>query len=191
MEWTVRQKKATKVAVIGLGVFGSSLAVALEQGGSEVLGIDSDARKAKRLSHQINCAIADTTSEDALRSMDIATFDSVVVAIDTDFEGSVLTTAALKSLDVRQIICQSSTVHERDILLRVGADQVVEPDYEAARRLAHELTVGERERLSLGQEQSVLKVQIPEHLAGYSLAELDLEPSMDVTVLVIQRKDES
>lgn len=191
MKWTGRQKKATKVAVIGLGVFGSSLALALKQGGCEVLGIDSDAMRAKRLSQQIHCATVDTTSEEALRDVAITTYGAVVVAIDNDFENSVLTTAALKSLGMRRIICQSSNDHEREILRRVGADQVVEPDSEAAHQLARELLVGELENLPLGQKQSVLKVRVPQHLAGRCLADLFADSSIKVRMLAIQRGNTS
>jgi trk system potassium uptake protein TrkA len=40
----------------------------------------------------------DSTNEDALRAVDITSFDTVVVAIGSHFESNLMTTVALKSL---------------------------------------------------------------------------------------------
>lgn len=186
------RRQEAGVAVIGLGRFGQSLALALVQRGCRVLGIDKDAVLVQRLSPEIPRIVLDTTSEDALREIDITAFDAIVVAIESDFESSLMTTVALKKLGASYIVCQSATDYEREILLEVGADWVVEPERDAGRRLARELMVpGSREHMALGQDHSIFKFQVPEALGGESLAKLSVETHPGITVLAIQRDEET
>ena len=179
-----------KIAVIGLDRFGASLALALVERGCQVLGIDKDARIVRRLTPEVPSVILDATDEEALRQVDITAFD-VGVVTGADFESSLMTTLALKNLGVRHVVCHVAANDQRKILLRLGADRVVEPDYEAARRLAAELTAaGAGERLSLGTH-TVATLQVPEAMARSSLSQRNLGPRSEITVLVIQRDKES
>lgn len=181
-----------EIAVIGLGRFGSGLALTLMEEGYTVLGIDQDAEIVQRFSSSITHAvIMDSTEEDALRQVDIMAFDVVVVAIGSDFESNLLTTVALKSLGVRQVICKSLTGRQREILLRVGADRVVQPEHDAGRRLAEELIAPAMlERLPLGPAHSVAELRVPRSLLNKTLAQVDLRRRHGVTVLVIKRAEQ-
>nr|NIP54974.1 TrkA family potassium uptake protein [Phycisphaerae bacterium]NIT55468.1 TrkA family potassium uptake protein [Fodinibius sp.]NIV10720.1 TrkA family potassium uptake protein [Fodinibius sp.]NIY24052.1 TrkA family potassium uptake protein [Fodinibius sp.] len=73
-------------AVIGLGRFGSGVALTLEAHDYHVLGIDQNLDIVQRLSDRItHVAALDATDEEALREIDIVSFDTVVVAIGDDF----------------------------------------------------------------------------------------------------------
>lgn len=97
-------------AVIGLGRFGASLALTLMQRGFNVLGIDRDPEIVQRLADQITQTVAlDATGEDALRAVGIASFDTVVVAIGSNFESNLLATVALKAIGVKQVFCKALT----------------------------------------------------------------------------------
>lgn len=189
---TFQRRKEVHIAIVGLGRFGESLALALAELGCQVLGIDRDEVLVNRLSPEIPCIVADATDEDALREVNVPTFDAVVVAIGTDFESNVMATVTLKNLGARYIVCQSAAEYEGKILLRVGADRVVAPEQDAGRQLARELaTPGPGERLTLGPGHSVVTFTVPETLAGKSLAQLGQRPLLEITVLAIQRDDES
>ncbi len=176
-------------AVIGLGRFGSSLAMTLVAQGFNVLGIDRSQDIVQRLSDQLTQVVAmDSTDEDALRAVDILSFDTVVVAIGSDFESNLMTTVALKSLGVRNIICKASTERQRTILLKVGADRVVLPEQDAGRRLAQMMTApGVLDQLELGPGYSIIEMQVPESLVSKTLADADLRRKFKITVLLIKR----
>jgi trk system potassium uptake protein TrkA len=173
--WMGRAER--EYAVIGLGRFGTSLALTLMERGHNVLGIDRSREIVQRLADQLTQVVAlDSTDEDALRAVDIPSFDTVVVAIGSDFESNLLTTVALKSLGVR-------------ILLRVGADRVVLPEQEAGRRLAQVLTApGILDQLELEPGYGITELEVPEALVGHTLAESDLRRRFGITVLVVKRK---
>lgn len=187
-----RYQRNREFAVIGLGRFGSSLALTLEEHGHSVLGIDSDAAQVQSVADQITQAVTlDATNEEALKAVDIGSFDTVIVAIGTEFESNLLATVALKSLGVRQVICKANRQRQGDILLRVGADHVIQPEADAGRRLAEELSTPTMlEKVALGSNHSVAEIILPPSLAWKSLAQSDLRNSHGLTVLVIKRGDE-
>lgn len=188
----MQRRHRPEFAVIGLGRFGTSLALALMESGHTVLGIDQDARLVQRLVDDLTQAvILDATDEDALREVDIGLFDTVVVAIGADFESNLLTTVSLKSLGVRHVICKAVTDRQREILLRVGADEVVQPEHDAGRLLAERLTApAVLARLHLGPAHDIVELLTPRSIAGKSLLELDLRRRMGVTVLLIKREND-
>lgn len=133
-------KREAEFAVIGLGRFGSALARKLVLLGHTVLGIDSDPKQVEDIAAEIHDAlILDASNEDALREADITAFDTVIVTIVDDFEASTLITISLKRLGVRRVIGVAHSDRHRDILLRLGADRVVQPLQEMGGRLADDL----------------------------------------------------
>lgn len=188
----LQKRRPAEYAVIGLGRFGASLARALMESGNSVLGVDIDAQLVQRISDELtHAAILDATDEEALLEIDIPSFETVIVAIGADFESNLLATVALKNLGVSHVISKVVTSRQREILLRVGADRVVQPEHDAGRRLAEELMAPKvLERVHLGPEFSVVEVRTPRSLSRQTLAQLDLRQRMGVTVLVIKRADD-
>ncbi|MBK8988476.1 MAG: TrkA family potassium uptake protein [Chloroflexi bacterium] len=186
------KKQPQEFAVIGLGRFGSSLARALEENGQTVMAIDENAQLVQSVADEVtHAAVLDSTNEDALRTVDIGSFDTVIVAIGADFEANLLTTASLKSLGVRRVICKTQTSRQKEILLRVGADMVVQPEQNSARRLAEELSTPTLlEKFNLSQGYAIAEIVLPMCLTWQSLAQSDLRNKHHLTILLIKRGDE-
>ena len=92
-----RKPAKPEFAVIGLGRFGSSLALTLVAEGYTVLGIDRDRALVQRLADELTQTVSlDATDEDALHAVDITAFDTVVVAIGADFESNLMATAVVE-----------------------------------------------------------------------------------------------
>lgn len=132
---------ADTVLVIGLGRFGSALAISLEEMGHDVMGVDLDpnlvADHASALSHVLE---ADTTRLETLRQIGAEDVSAAVVAIGTDIEASILTTAALVDLEVPSIWAKALTEPHARILERIGATEVVFPERDMGVRVAHQVT---------------------------------------------------
>lgn len=185
------RKKEKEFAVIGLGRFGRSVVRTLSERGYSVLGIDRDAEAVQYMSKVCTeLLVMDSTNEDALRSIGINAFDTVIVAIGTDFESNLITTVALKSLGVRQVISKALSRRQKDILLKVGADRVIQPEADAGQRLAIELSTPHLLNLiPLGETHSVLELRTPGSIAGKSLAELDFRNRFGGSVVAVHHKD--
>ena len=94
-----RQKK--QFAVIGLGRFGTSVAMTLQQLGHEVLAIDADEERVQKISDQVTHVVqADTTDENSLQALGLRNFDAVVVAIGENVQANVATTLLVKDMGV-------------------------------------------------------------------------------------------
>jgi trk system potassium uptake protein len=182
--------KRREFAVIGLGRFGRAVVRSLSEKGCSVLGIDIDAATVQYISDSCTQAVVvDSTNEDSLKALDIASFDTVVVAIGSDFESNLITTVALKSLGVRRVVCKALSRRQKDILLRVGADDVVLPEADAGRRLGLELMAPNLlEQISFGDSHSVLELRVPASMAGKTLAELDLRNAYGANVVAVRHE---
>lgn len=187
----VEKRMRSEFAVIGLGRFGSSVALTLAAQGYSVLGVDSDPKIVQALADQLTQTLAlDATDENALRAADVGTLDVGIVAIGSDFESNILATTALKAVGVKHVICKALTERQQSILMRVGADKVVLPESEAGQRLAMELANPNLlDRLPLGAEHCVVELSIPQALAGRTIFQADLRRRFGVTVVAVKRGD--
>jgi trk system potassium uptake protein len=187
-----RRQSKPEYAVVGLGRFGSSLALTLASRGYSVLGIDRDPALVQQLADDLTQTVAlDSTNEEALRAVDITSFDTVIVAIGADFENNLMTTVALKAIGVRRVVCKALTERQQAILLKVGADRVVLPEHEAGQRLAYSLIAPWMlEQLPLGANHSIAELRTPAHLIGRSLHEANIPERYGLLVLAIKRGEE-
>jgi trk system potassium uptake protein TrkA len=184
-----RSNGKPEFAVIGLGRFGSAVALNLIERGYTVLGIDRSTAIVQELADRITQIVAlDSTNEEALRAVDITSFDTVVVAIGTNFEANLMTTVTLKSLGVTRVVCKAVSERQQQILSRVGADHVVLPEHEAGARLAWRLAEPQvLDHLDLGAGISVAEIRVPERLVGQSLMVSGLRKRHGINVLAIRR----
>jgi trk system potassium uptake protein TrkA len=184
-----KKNTANEYAIIGLGRFGGSLARRLETLGHPVLGIDIEPRLVKEIADEITeTVVLDAMDEEALQQVDITAFQTVVVAISGNFEANALITSTLKKLGIQHVISVSNSDRHREILLRIGADQVILPDEESGYQLADELSIpGMLQRLHLNQNYSLIEIKPPHGLIGKGIE--DCEP-YEVIVVLILRGDE-
>ena len=77
--------------VIGLGRFGSSVAMQLEANGCKVLAIDHNERRINQIAEYVTLAMClDVTNEDALMELGGRNFDGAVISIGHSLDASVL-----------------------------------------------------------------------------------------------------
>lgn len=96
--------KKQQVIVIGLGVFGTTVAQEMTRLGHDVLGLDIDEQRVDRLAQDITHAvIADVTDESALIELNAGSYDVGVVAIGRNAEATMLATLQLHELGVKNM----------------------------------------------------------------------------------------
>lgn len=134
---------ARRILVIGLGRFGSALAESLAHAGCEVVAVDNDMSHIEAIKNKVAYALElDATDIAALRSIDPQTCHAAVVAVGENFEGAVLTVAALREVGVQHVIARAITTRHGRILTAAGANRVVEIESEMGRALGRELSGG-------------------------------------------------
>lgn len=172
---------AKQVAVIGLGRFGSTVARELQNSGHDVVAIDKDASIINEASQFFRySAITDSTHRQSLAKLGIPNdVPTVVVAIGTDVQASLLTTILLKEMGVPLIIARANDQLHEDALMRLGADRVVNPENETALKLAHDIfhteIVSYMDLISTGnKDYGISKITPPENFFGKTLKEVGL-----------------
>ena len=133
-----RNSRTSGVVVIGLGRFGTALALELVDEGIEVLGIDGRPKIVQDLSGQLTHVVqTDSTDEDALRQLSVHEFDRVVIAIGNDVEASILTASLVLELGVPNVWAKAISAAHARILTRLGVHHVVRPEHDMGQRVAH------------------------------------------------------
>ena len=133
-----------RVAIIGAGRFGMALAEALSEAGVEVLLVERNGNLVQAALNVVSSAVqGDATNARALEDAGLKECDVAVVAIGGNVEASLLATANCKELNVGTVIAKATSELHGKILEKLGADQVIFPDRESARRLARSITVSE------------------------------------------------
>ena len=87
--------------IIGLGRFGTALAIKLQDLGNEVMVIDESAEQVQKISNRVTYAVVgDARDEEVLISLGVRNVDCAVVAVGSDLAASILITLNLKALGV-------------------------------------------------------------------------------------------
>jgi trk system potassium uptake protein len=176
------------VVVVGLGRFGSALALSLVDLGHDVLAIDENADLvqswADRLTHVVE---ADSCNIEALRRLGVQDFPHAVVGIGTDIEASVLTTLALSELGVADIWAKAVNTNHGRILERTGAHHVVYPEAAMGERVAHLVTGKMIDFIEFDDGFAIVKTRAPRELVGKSLAETGVRAKYGITVVGVKR----
>ena len=176
-------------AVIGMGRFGTSVALTLVKAGQEVLVVDSDEERIQKVAEFFTHAVVlDTTEEASLAAVGIRNFDMVVVAIGHDVQASVLTTLLLKEMGVKHIVAKAANVLHGKMLDKVGADQVVFPERDMGQRIAHNLmSTNIIDYFEVAPDLGIIEVDVRGDLVGKSLFESNLREKYSITVIAIRR----
>ncbi|MCA1056600.1 TrkA family potassium uptake protein [Rossellomorea aquimaris] len=176
--------------VIGLGRFGGSIVRSLTEQGMEVMAIDQDEDKVNEFSTIASHAVvADSTDESVLKSLGIRNFDHVIVAIGDDIQSSILTTLMLKEIGVKNITVKAQNDYHEKVLRKIGANQVVHPERDMGRRIAHNIVSNNvLDYLELSDEHSIVEIVANELLAGNTLIDLDIRAKYGINIVAIKRE---
>lgn len=176
-------------AVIGLGRFGGSICRELSNEGMKVLAIDTSEQRINEYKEIASLAvIADSTDENTLKELDIDKIDHVIVAIGDDIQASILTTVILADLGIKRITVKAQSDYHALILEKIGAHQVVHPERDMGKRLAHSLISSNiLDYLELSDEHSMIEVRAGKSMLGKTLIELNIRAQYGCNVVAIRR----
>ncbi|MDX6740533.1 TrkA family potassium uptake protein [Actinocorallia sp. A-T 12471] len=179
------------VVVIGMGRFGSSIALELTRLGTEVLAIDSRAKTVQSLAGELTQIVtADSTDIQALKQLGVADFYRAVVAIGSDIEASILTTSLLVELGVENIWAKAISRQHGRILERIGANHVVLPEHDMGERVAHLVSGRMLDYVQIDQDYVLAKTRPPREIVGVPLGETNLRRKLGVTIVSVKPKGE-
>ena len=188
----MKKNQETAYGIIGLGRFGSSLAVTLAEAGQEVIVIDKDENKVKEMRQYTEYAfVADNLSMEALREAGIQNCDVVVVCIGQQVDVSILTTMSVIELGVSRVISKAVSFEQGAVLKRLGAE-VVYPERDMALRLGRRLLSNNfLDYVTLCNNIEIRQIQIPSRLIGRSVEEIGIRQKYKLNIIAIENGDET
>ncbi len=179
-----------KYIVVGLGNFGSSLALKLAEGGHEVIGVDnrdSNINKYKdKLTHTLKM---DSTGELAVSQLPLSDTDGVIICIGED-SGAAITTAALfkKHVPQARIVARSTTEIQTTIFEAMGIKEIINPEAEYAENFAQRLAIsGNLNAYVLDEKYEIVEFKLPDSFVGKTVEEVDIVHEWKVSLISIIR----
>lgn len=171
--------------VFGLGKFGTSVAIALNKNGCDVLAVDMDEQKVQDIADHVTYAVkADVTDPEIFKSLGIRNMDGAVVAISENMEASVMSTILAKEAGIPYVMAKATSEIHATVLKKVGADHVIFPESEMGSRVARNMVFGKFvDTFELSATYSMVEMQMPEAWIGHSLRELDIRNRYGVNVI--------
>ncbi len=177
------------VGILGLGVFGMTIAKQLSEYDCDIIAIDRDETTVNRIEPLVTKAvIADVTDEEVLKEIGIGDCDT-----GSSLEASILAVMHCTKLGVPEIIAKAKGRTTTEILTKMGAQRVINPEKETGIRLVknilhHKLA----EVIALDGNISLVEFYPPKSWVGKQLSDLDLRKDYDLNLIGYREgKDES
>ena len=177
------------IGILGLGIFGSTIAKTLSEFGSDVIAVDKYEENVNRIEPYIaKGVVGDFTDIELLRTIGLEDCDAVVIATGTYLEASVLGVLNCKKLGIKHIIAKAKNKNYREVLEEIGSTIVVQPEKESGVRVAKNLLRTNIEDIvRLDDSTSVVEFYPPERWIGKSLIQLDLRRKYDINIIGMRR----
>ena len=180
--------KSSAFGVIGLGRFGTALALTLAEAGKDVIVVDRNEDKVKELRNYTEYAfVADNLTKETLQEIGIQNCDTVIVCIGEKIDACILTTLNVVSLGVPHVIAKAISSDQGTVLEKIGAE-VVYPERDMAIRLGKRLISNHHvlDFIALNNEIEVQQIQATDRIAGISVEDLDLRRKYGLNIIAIE-----
>lgn len=179
--------EAASFGVIGLGRFGTALAISLAEAGKEVIVVDRSESKVKEVRQYTEYAfVSDDLDLETLREIGIQNCDVVIVCIGEKIDISILTTMRVVELGVPKVIAKAISFEQGAVLKKIGAE-VVYPERDMALRLGKRLVSRNfLDYVSLDNSVEIRQIRVSDKIKGYSIEELGIRPKYNLNIIAIE-----
>jgi len=179
-------------AVLGLGRFGKSIALELDQMGFDVLAVDKDeAVVASMVDYLTRVVSFDIRDARALKQAGIAEMDTVIIA-SKNLEASLMATMLCKELNVKEIVVKAIDERHAEMAKRLGATKMVFSERDMARNVAMNLVSPNAiDYVDIDVNINLLRLNVPEKFIGKNLIQANLRADYNVNIIAIVCNDET
>ena len=179
--------------VLGLGIFGSTVAKTLSSYNYEVIALDKNMKCVDRLKDIVTQAVqCDITDINELRLAGVEDCDVAIVGMGNHLEETILAIINLKELGVKEIVVKAKNKRCEQIFLSVGASKIVRPEKEmgviVAKRFLNNTIIS---IIDIDDEYSVMEINAPQKWVGKSLIDLDARRKYGINVIGIRKQGEA
>ena len=183
----MKKSKANLFGVIGLGRFGTALAISLAESGKDVIVVDSNEDKVRELRQYTEYAfVTENLSKEALTEVGIQNCDTAIICIGERIDTSILTTLNVISLGVPHVIAKAISQDQGAVLAKLGAE-VVYPERDMALRLGKRLVSNNfLDFIFLDDQVEIQQVPAGERMVGVSVQDFNIRRKYNLNIIAIE-----
>lgn len=172
-------------AVLGLGGFGTSVALTLQNLGCDVIAVDQSMEKVQAIANQVSYVMKGNVEEpEFMQMLGARNLDGIIIALSTNREASIMATLLAKEVGVPYIIAKAHDERHEKILLKIGADAIVHPEREMGTRVAKNLVSTDfADWIALSPDYSMVEIETPDKWVGKTLRELETRRKYNLSVV--------
>lgn len=185
-------KNKKQIAVLGLGRFGRSAAITLEEMGCEVLGVDKDENVIEQISDKISRIVSfDIRDARAFDQIGIENFDIVIIS-SKNLESSLMATMICEEKNIPEIIVKAIDERHAEMAKKLGATKIIFSERDMARRLAMNL-ISENaiDYIEIAADVKILSLDMPKKICGKNLITSNLRMKYNVNLIAIVKNSET
>lgn len=183
--------KDKQYAILGLGRFGEALAITLSELGCNVIVVDRDEEKVQKIANYVTYAVqADVSDINALKSIGLKNVDTVIIAITSDINSSIMGVVNAQELGIPQIYGKANNAQHEKVLLKLGVQKVFSPERDMGERVAHNLFSGDFiDVLELDTDHSIVEVDTLPEWENKALDSINMRTKYGLNVIAIRSQD--
>ena len=180
------------VAVLGLGRYGKSISENLYNMGADVLVVDRDEKLVSEFAPKCTSAVcADLAVEEEVAALGLKDMDIVVVSMADNLSASIMSVAVAKEQGVPCVVAKASSDRMASILLKVGADKILDPEGEGGFRSARILLSSSfQDFFKVDDNMYMVEMKPKDEWIGRTLIELELRGKNNLNVVAVRSKGE-
>jgi trk system potassium uptake protein TrkA len=181
------------IVVIGLGRFGLGLVKNLALRDVEIIAIDKDKNNVAKVGDIIsNAVVCDSTKAEVLEEVGVTDADNAIVAFGQDSQENIATTiltvVALKKVGVKKITCRIDDSIYEELLIKIGADNVIYPFDIASQSLALKVSSSSvMDYYNVSGGYKVFDIVVREGTNPINLVKLNAPTNFGVNIILVQR----
>lgn len=178
-------------AVIGLGSFGCRVVEEMLEMDAEIIIIDKEREVIDQLKDKVSAAyIVDAVDEEVINKLIPSNIDSVIIDLGHNLEVTILVTNYLKKMGIENIVVKADSDKHGEILKIVGAQHIIYPDLEAAKRVTPLLVSDTLYNfLPISSGLVMAEIFVPKKYVGKTLVEANLRYEEGVNIVAIKKSN--
>ena len=176
--------------VLGLGLFGTSLARTLARNGKDVIAIDSNMELVENIVEEVSYAVqGDFSKFETLAEAGVGESSTVIIASSARFENTISTILSLQRLNVPKIVAKTRKEEYKQVLLKLGVDKVILPEADMGVWIGNELSSGTDtvlDLIELDSKSHIVEFTAREKWVGKSISEIDFRSQYHMNLIAIR-----